>query len=626
VTVDETELEEGDTASPVPVDRAETDMPGDTADGGGEERARDDPSGDGPPPWRLRDLSRGARIVAVVAGLLLLVPVGASVARARSVGYVPSGDDALIVLRAYDVFSSDAPLVGQPSTADAYAPGVAARHPGPIEFYALSVPVRLFGPAWGTLLTSAVVAAASVMIAAWVALRRAGPAVGLGAVVTLAFVMWSSGTAVLSDPISSNHGGYPLIAGSALAWALWCDDRRLWPLAAAVWSYTIQQHLAIFGAAGMIAAWGVAGAVTTTSRHREEIGRLKSAAKWGAASAAVAVVCWVPPLLDQLTGTGNLAKIFRFSGDEGRPTLGLRPALNAAARSIAAPPIIMTRRLADRAAAGWYLIGDLDTGEKLGTAAALAAIMIVVGLALVNRRSDASATARLALLATGGVLLVAGIVTTTQVPDSVESSRINFFRWVWPTCAAVWGAIAWAVGVRLEPLVGHLPSRQRPTERPRLAPIATAVSLVVVAVTVTATASTKDIGDTRRDEVLFRFDERAGQAVVDAVPEGKPVRLLTSGAAAFLSVGPAVAVALTDAGFDVRVDEYQEPGYGEHRTDTRSEDETIVHVLSAPGEVPAGPGQVVAGETLPLEPGGRPEVWGDAVYEIRVQPAAEQGG
>jgi hypothetical protein len=100
------------------------------------------------------------------------------------------------------------------------------------------------------------------------------------------------------------------------------------------------------------------------------------------------------------------------------------------------------------------------------------------------------------------------------------------------------------------------------------------------------------------------------------------VRLITSGAAAFLSVGPAIAVALTDAGFDVRVDEYQEPGYGDHRARPRTDDETVVHVLSAPDEVRPGPGRTVAEEALPIEPGGRPEVWGDATYEVRVEPAS----
>ena len=130
-----------------------------------------------------------------------------------------------------------------------------------------------------TLLTVAAITGASVLLAAWAAFRRAGPAVGLGAVALIAAVTWSTGTAVLTDPISSNVGGYPLLAGAALAWALWGDDRRLWPVAVAVWSFATQQHLAVLGPAAVVAAWGVLGAVATTTRA----GRWRESWRWAAA-------------------------------------------------------------------------------------------------------------------------------------------------------------------------------------------------------------------------------------------------------------------------------------------------------------------------------------------------------
>lgn len=576
------------------------------------------------PPWRLRDLDRRGRLVAAATVILLLVPVGTSVARALAADWVPSGDDALIVLRAFDVFSADPPLVGQPSTAEAYAPGVAARHPGPIEFYALAVPVRVLGPALGTLLTIAAVTSSSVLIAAWVAFRRGGPAVGLGAAVLLGLVMWTTGTSLLTDPISSNMGTYPLLAGAALAWALWCDDRRLWPLAAAVWSFTIQQHLAIFGVAGLLAAWGVAGAVATTLRRRHEPGRIRSALRWGPAATVVAVVCWLPPLLDQLAGTGNLAKIGRFSGDGGRESLGLDYSMRVVARAVAVPPLLLDpdRELAHQVFGGWAMAVRADAADwvwgGVGGAVMLLATTVTVRAA---RRPpvparDPDAGARLALFATSAVLLVAGTLTAAQIPNSVESLRINFYRWVWAFALTAWGAVAWTVGRALAPRLARL-REQRPALP--LAPAGVAVALVALLVPAVVAAADPAEGDIRRDEALFPYDRRAGEAAADAVPAGRPVRLLTTGGAAYLAVGPAVAVILEDAGHEVHVDGYQAPGYGEHRTRPAEPGEVVVHVISAKGPAPEHPGTVVAEENLPLEPGGRTDVWGDDTFVVRVE-------
>ena len=76
-------------------------------------------------------------------------------------------------------------------------------------------------------------------------LRQAGSGVALGVSVLLMWTTWSTGTAVLTDPISSNVGGYPLLAAAVLAWALLLGDLRLLPLAVATVSFAAQQHLAM---------------------------------------------------------------------------------------------------------------------------------------------------------------------------------------------------------------------------------------------------------------------------------------------------------------------------------------------------------------------------------------------
>ncbi|HEX7135743.1 MAG TPA: hypothetical protein VF228_24405 [Iamia sp.] len=561
-------------------------------------------------------------MLALVAVVLLLVPVGASLVRAIDKGWVPSNDEALIVLRSRDVLGQDRPLVGQPSTAGQYASDHPARHPGPIEFYLLAVPVRVLGPTWGTLLTVALITGASVLLAAWAAFRRAGPIVGLGAVALVGLVMWSTGTAVLTDPISSNVGGYPLLAGCALAWALWGDDRRLWPVAMAVWSFATQQHLAVLGPAGVVAAWGVLGAVVTMVRARHQVGRIASSVRWGAAAVAVGFVCWLPPLIDQVFGDGNLAYILGFSGERERDALGLAPGVRAAGRALGLPP--------------WFLRRDRDGGQVIdpypgvGTTigaviglALLLATAALAGIALVRHRRTTGpsvdstadgaaadrAAARLTLALTGLVVAAAGVVTTANVPDSVERLRINFYRWTWPVAVILWGSVAWAVVAAVVAWRARRPevaigSGGKPPDL--IARTGVVVVLVLVAVVVGATATGDGRNDRRRDELVFDFEARAADAVLAVIDRDRPVHIATRGSAAFLAISPSLAVALEDAGVDVRlestdadtVDAAQREGYGPHRLELAPDPGARVYVVTGSGELPEVPGRTVGSFAL----------------------------
>lgn len=540
------------------------------------------------PLHRLRDLDRRGRVVAALAGLLLLVPIASSLLRAVDQGWVPSNDEAQIVLRARDVLSADPPLVGQPSTAGIYAEDHPARHPGPIEFYLLAVPVRALGSTWGTLLTVAAITGASVLLTAWAAFRRAGPAVGLGAVVLVAAVTWSTGTAVLTDPISSNVGGYPLLAGTALAWALWAGDRRLWPLAMAVWSFTAQQHLAVLGPAGVVVVWGVLGAVLAVRRA----GAWRESVRWAVAAVVVGFVCWLPPLLDQAFGDGNLRYILGFSREGERGSVGLGAGVRAAGRAVGAPPLFLRRDFDG---------GDLIAGfGRAATASAVLGLVVALAVAVVSARLVRDRQ-RVVLVATGLVLAAAGIVTTANVPDSSEHLRINFYRWTWPVAVAVWGAAAWALVEVVRP---RLAAR---VSRPSWAATAAPVVVLVVVAAVAGFAATGDgVSDRRRDDLLFRFEARAADAVLDVIDRDRSVHIVTRGQAAFLAVTPALVVALEEAGVDVRleptmadiVDEAQSAGFGPHRLDLGDDPGARIHVVTGHDPLPDVPGEVVASEDL----------------------------
>ena len=135
----------------------------------------------------LRSLDQRGRTVALVVGLLLVALFALSAGRALADGWMPTGDEALLALRAHDVLDGHPPLVGQPSTSRT-AGGKATNHPGPIQAWLFAIPVRILGSAAGMRWSAAAVNAAAVLTAVWVVLRRAGPSMALAAAVVLALV------------------------------------------------------------------------------------------------------------------------------------------------------------------------------------------------------------------------------------------------------------------------------------------------------------------------------------------------------------------------------------------------------------------------------------------------------
>ena len=65
--------------------------------------------------WTLRGLDRQGRIVACIVAAGLALPYVAAAVRARSAGWLPSGDAGMIGLFARDVLHGPLPLVGTPT-------------------------------------------------------------------------------------------------------------------------------------------------------------------------------------------------------------------------------------------------------------------------------------------------------------------------------------------------------------------------------------------------------------------------------------------------------------------------------------------------------------------------------
>lgn len=534
---------------------------------------------------RLRDLSRRQALVAIAMVALVLVPFAASAVRAAHVGWIPSGDDALIGLRAHDAFTSERPLIGQPSTSHLYGPEAGTAHPGPIEFYWLAVPLRVLGPDVGMILGALAFNLASVLVAAWVVLRRAGPAVAGWAMVLLAGVLWSEGTAVLSDPISSNAGGLALLALAAIAWAVADDDIRLLPLGAVFASWVAQQHLAIVVPAVGLVAFAVGALVVRGIVRIRRGGPRPRSWPWVVGALGVVLVLWSPVLWQQLTGAdGNLTAIVHYARTSDSVPLGWFPALRQAIRAVGFPPLLARSDLAGDT----FFNGPLSIVEVASALASYAALVAIVVLAWARRRA-------LALLAaTALVLAAAGTYNGSKVPDSVEAFRVNFYRWAFVVAWLAWLAIGWAAALAVRSVLARRGSRV-PAAVPRFAPALAVVLMLLPAVGAVATAGADD---ERRDQDGFSaMREMADAAVGEADRTGADrVTLVLRGRSAVLAAGSALTLQLEDAGHPTTVPEQRIAGWGRHRVLEPGDDpgDLVLVLVSGRGDVPDGPGRTIA--------------------------------
>lgn len=261
-----------------------------------------------------------------VAHLAAWLPFIAGPVRLIGHGWRPLGDEAVISLRSWSVFTRHAPLVGQ---ATRLAHGVF--DPGPLEYWLLAIPVRL-DPLHGVLWGGALCCMAAVSLAIEAAWTVCGQLAGLGAsAIILGQVLWLPAMAV---PASWNpwFGMMFFLAALAAGWAALAGRRAWWPVLVVCASIAAQAHLMFAIPSAILILLGLAAGLTETIRGHQGY-------RWLAVGVAAGTVCWLAPVIQQFTSPhGNLAALLRNGGgSSGVPHTGL--AFGLKALSAAALPV-----------------------------------------------------------------------------------------------------------------------------------------------------------------------------------------------------------------------------------------------------------------------------------------------
>jgi hypothetical protein len=481
---------------------------------------------------------RSERWVAIVVGLCAAGPIIASTLRALIHGWIPAGDQAIIATRAYEVFTSRFPLVGQYSDSSAVTHH-AVYSLGPMLYWLLAIPARIAAP--GSLaLTMGLANTAAVVGAVVLARRRGGLTLMFATALAVVLMTRSLSPEGLHDVWNPSAGLFPFTLLLFLCWSLACGEYRLLPLSTLVASFVVQLQLAFLLPSLGAFAVGLAGLVVSLRSSRRDrparratgatapIGALqigygggraarglaraapRHVSRWVLAAVLVAVLCWTAPVVQQLTGhPGNVSAIAR-TVRANHSTLGPSVGWHAVVHAIGIPPWWL-----GDPASPWEHKTEVRTAP--GALATGSAILVLCGLlvlaacGLVRRRVDLWAGALI-----GVALCVAIAIVAAETPTShLLSATLGYTLW-WASPA---GMFVWLILASV-PLAA-MSRRGLPLWLGRPAAYAAGVGVVVLAAVAVAAGE-------RPDEHLAEYRPlgKLSAALGRNVPHGRTVQLL----------------------------------------------------------------------------------------------------
>lgn len=252
-------------------------------------------------PWRHVD------IFTWCVAVLVLVPPAVAMFMALKEPWVPSTDWARIELSVRDVGTADTPLVGPYSR-------FGWEHPGPLLFYVLAIPYRMVPAEHALPFAAASVTFASALGYVLLALRHSR---GRALVALVLFTGFERGLGVgdMADPWNPTMVLVPLAVFLLLCVDI-AEARSSWSLlvAVVVGSYVVQTHVGLITVVALVAGvalllrWRRQRADTDLDRAEPPLLTWQSL-RW---PVSLGVLVWLPPLIDQLAGDGNLWNVASY--------------------------------------------------------------------------------------------------------------------------------------------------------------------------------------------------------------------------------------------------------------------------------------------------------------------------
>lgn len=393
--------------------------------------------------------SRPGTIVRLVSHLVIWAVVWVPTVTELSKGWRPLFDDATISERAFQVFSLHSPLVGPYSQASSEGSHVVFGL-GPLLFWLLAVPVHI-DPAQGALWGVAIWCAVALSAAAEAARSRVGwigCAVVAAVVVDLAWTEPNVFGHLLWNP---SVGLIFFVATVVLATVVAMGSLGWWPVLVLTASVAAQCHL-IFAISAV--ALALLAPVVGLIRH----GRTERF-RWLWAGVGVGVLCWIAPLMQQLTShPGNLSVLLHT--DRTQPGLGIGFGLRVLATSGSSHPIWLIR-----SPTGFFPTLVMVHGHSPeGGVVVLCLIVVITVLAWIFGRRDLAAVGAVAVIGSAATVLT----FTTFPASNVLLLTYLHVQW-WVPGLLVWIVAIWALVELLRSLPLRIAPRREGWWQPRVA-------------------------------------------------------------------------------------------------------------------------------------------------------------
>jgi hypothetical protein len=565
-----------------------TDEALDRAEPTGEERGRFDVDGSVPP-----DTGRRAPLLALALLAILCVPLAVAVAVLHGPRWYPLLDLAQTELRVRDVGGSHTPLVGLAGRIQAY--GQQGSHPGPLSFLALWPVYKVFGSSsWALQVASVALHAAAMAGILAVAHRRGGARLALAFGAVLAVLLHAYGTGVFVEPWNPYMPVLWWLLFLLAVWSVLCGDVPMLPVAVFAGSFCMQTHVSYLGLVGGMAALTALAVMAWAIPRGDHRPGLRRLLKWTAASAALGVLLWLPPIIDQATNDpGNAAMIVENFRDPSDEPIGLRTGVELVAVHLNV----------------WRLLtSDLGTSGSMIPAALLLAAW-AASIVVAWRLRD---QALLRLHAVVGAALVLGVISASQILGELW---YYLALWAWGIAALVVVATVWTFAAAVHrrgagaPDGGAPDGDARPTGRwsPDAVARAGAIGLALVFAAWTALfvndAAHAEAPAARQSLLLSRLAPATEGALARDIAGtgGRDGRYLVTWTdpVAIGATGFGLLLELERQGFDVGVAEPYKRGAVEHRVLDPSDATGQVHLAVGEAAMRAAedqPGAVVVGE------------------------------
>ena len=358
---------------------------------------------------------------------LCVVLVPFAVAAIMVLGHAPATairDHALTELRVRDVGLHPV-LLGLYSR-DAWS------HPGPLVFFTLAAPYRIFASSTSGLVVGALgVNAVSIAGMTAIARRIGGRRAALTVLVGMSVLVHALGADLVRNPWVLFISVFPFGLFCCVIWALVMGRAWALPVAAVVGSWLVQTHVGYAPTVVPMLFVGTVVAVVTARRSPDRQPRARFA-RGSLLAVVVLAVVWALPIWDQLFGSRNMATTINWFSEarDGVHTLG--EGMRVVFGQFAAVPDWVTgeRRIA-------AFNGETLLRTRWLVPVFLAPFMAAVAVAWRRRNV---AILRLGLVVGGAVVL--GVVAVSRTIGIMYEYRL---LWTWVVAALAGVVVVWTV-------------------------------------------------------------------------------------------------------------------------------------------------------------------------------------